>query len=230
MSVKNIFLTSRIRDPKSIPIIINNRNRLTTLTNLIVALEKRGYFNIYIIDNDSKFPPLLEYYKQIRYQVFFLNKNMGYLAIWKSKVYKKFYKDFYVYTDSDVVPVDECPDDFMELFRKTLLDDKGLQKVGFSLKIDDLPDHYAHKSKVISWERQFFKKPVSDLFFEANIDTTFALYRPGSKGGSSHLRMYRSASPYEARHLPWYVDSENLTPEEKFYLESIETRTDWGII
>jgi hypothetical protein len=155
---------------------------------------------------------------------------MGYLAIWKSKVYKKFYKDFYVYTDSDVVPVDECPDDFMELFRKTLLDDKGLQKVGFSLKIDDLPDHYAHKSKVISWERQFFKKPVSDLFFEANIDTTFALYRPGSKGGSSHLRMYRSASPYEARHLPWYVDSENLTPEEKFYLESIETRTDWGII
>ena len=38
------------KDIKNIPIIINNRNRLTYMLQLIDWLKKNGYSNIYIID------------------------------------------------------------------------------------------------------------------------------------------------------------------------------------
>ena len=227
MQIRNILYKSKITDPKAIPIIINNRNRYTTLKQLIDSLEKRGYHNIYIIDNNSSYPPLLEYYKNIKHKIFFLHKNIGYLALWKSGVYKNFNKDFYVYTDSDVVPIEECPDDFMRLFHDALIHNSDVQKAGFSLKIDDLPDYYLHKQDVVQWEKRHFEKSVSNLFYEAPIDTTFALYRPGAKGRASQLRNFRSKYPYEARHMPWYVDTNKIEAEEKYYIENSNTSTHW---
>ena len=219
---------TKIKDYKKIPIIINNRNRLTFLSSLIDNLEKRGYENIYIIDNDSSYPPLLEYYKKINHKIFFLKENIGYLALWQTDLYKKFIRDYYVYTDPDVIPIDECPDDFLDFFRKCLQKHKFAKKVGFSLKIDDLPDHYKNKDSVISWESQFFKNKTDDGLYRAHIDTTFALYRPWAKGGSndSHIT-YRTAYPFEARHMPWYVNSKELPEEELYYIEHAKQSTFW---
>ena len=67
----NQLIRPNCLDVKNIPIIINNRNRLTYMKMLISSLEKRGYNNIYIIDNDSTYPPLLDYYsKEFIYPVF----------------------------------------------------------------------------------------------------------------------------------------------------------------
>jgi len=74
---------------KDIPIIINNYNRLTTLQALISFLEKCGYRNLFIIDNASTFPPLLEYYEACPYKVFRLKDNVGHLSLWKTVIYKK---------------------------------------------------------------------------------------------------------------------------------------------
>lgn len=223
-----ILIPSKINDYRNIPIIINNRNRLTFLLLLISSLEKRGYKKIYIIDNDSTYPPLLEYYKQTKNKVFYLNKNLGYLALWKSNVYKFFFRDFYVYTDPDMVPVEECPDDFLDYFLRILKKHKFAKKVGFSLKIDDLPDHYKNKEKVMSWELNFFNHKTPDGLYKAPIDTTFALYRPWAKGGSndSHLTL-RTPFPYEARHLPWYQNSSDLSEEEIYYIEHANQSTFW---
>ena len=49
---------SKIEDARQIPIIINSFNRLTTLKQLISSLEQRGLTNIYILDNNSTYPPL----------------------------------------------------------------------------------------------------------------------------------------------------------------------------
>ena len=225
---KNILFKSKITDPFSIPIIINNRNRLTTLKQLVAALESRGYRNIFILDNHSSYPPLLDYYRKSPYTIFRLKENLGFLSIWKSGIYKKFYKDFYVYTDSDVVPIDECPIDFMALFKEALVKYPDVQKAGFSLKLDDLPDFYADKESVLEWEAQYFTPSEDDRFYLANIDTTFALYRPGAKGGSSKLKMFRSKYPYEARHMPWYVDSLNMSDEELYYRRTAQTSTHWS--
>jgi hypothetical protein len=222
---------TKITDHKKIPIIINNRNRLTYLHQLIENLESRGYSNIYIIDNNSSYPPLLEYYKQCQYKVYRLDRNVGYLALWKTDIYKTFIKDFYVYTDSDVVPIEECPDDFMKLFLTTLKKYKFAEKVGFSLKIDDLPDCFSRKNEVLEWEKQFYEKKIDDLLYLAPIDTTFALYRPFVKKEVKHShQIFRTAYPYSARHLPWYLDSNDLPYEERYYNENSSTSTHWTIL
>lgn len=227
----SLLFRTKINDSKKIPIIINNRNRITFLLELIKNLEKRGYFNIYIIDNNSSYPPLLEYYKNCPYHVFRLDKNVGYLALWKTDIYKTFIKDYYVYTDSDVVPIDECPDDFMEFFLTTIKKYKSVEKVGFSLKIDDLPDSFSKKNKVIEWEQCFYEKKVDELLYLAPIDTTFALYRPFMNKDVNHSHQtFRTAYPYSARHLPWYIDSSNLTDEENYYIENATTSTHWTVL
>lgn len=219
------------KDPEyhSIPIVINNFNRVSSLKKLIDTLENRGYRNIYIIDNNSTFPALLDYYSTCSYPIFYLRKNLGFTAIWDSGLYNRFKRSFYVYTDSDIILDKDCPEDFMKVFLDALRKYPKCKKVGFGLRIDDLPDAFSNKQKVIEHESQFWRRPVDDLFYDAPIDTTFALYRPFCYGpADSNYLMLRSNTPYLAQHTPWYVDSANLSEEELYYLKSCSKSTHWS--
>lgn len=219
---------SAIKSGKEIPIIINNFNRLTTLCLLIKALEKRGYTRIYIIYNASTYPPLLEYYKTCPYTIFRLSENLGFKALWKSHLNKKLCKDYFIYTDSDVVPADYCPTDFIDYFLLQLKKHPLARKVGFSLRIDNLPDHYNHKSEVIEKEKIYYSHPKKDNLYRAPIDTTFALYRPGiGLSRSRYVESYRTAYPYQAEHLPWYTNSAHLSEEEQYYINHCVKVTEW---
>ena len=132
----------------NIPIIINNRNRLTYLKEQVDWLTRAGYTNIYILDNDSNYQPLLDFYKTTSCKIIYLKENLGHLAFWKSDVYKQFQNDYYVYTDPDVVPIEQCPNDFMNHFFNKLQQYPNIEKIGFALKIDDLPDYYAKKKRI----------------------------------------------------------------------------------
>lgn len=217
-------------DLKDIPIFINNYNRITTTTNLINALTKRGYTNIHIMDNQSTYPPLLEYYKTCPHKVHYLKKNYGSRAFWKSGLWLRFMRSNFVVTDSDVVPIDECPDDFIENFYNLLKKYPKVHKIGFSLKIDDLPDWYKYKDKVIEWESKYFENEKEKNVFIAPIDTTFALYRPFSKRGKrdGETEILRVGAPYQARHLPWYINSNDLDQEEAYYVNSLQTSSHWS--
>lgn len=227
--VQEMLFPPKNMDHKQIPVIINNFNRLNSVKQLISAMEERGYRNIYIIDNLSTYPPLLEYYKVCPYQVFRLEKNMGINAFWISGIHKRFRGEYFVYTDSDIVPVNECPEDFMLVFLNALRKHRMARKAGFSLKIDDLPECYAMKEQVIEWEKRFFERKVDEILFMAPIDTTFALYRPRGKRrpANFHSVMFRTAYPYMARHLPWYVDSINPDEENRYYMEHSRVPTSW---
>lgn len=93
-----------------------------------------------------------------------------------------------------------------------------MAKVGLGLRIDDLPDAYRFREQAITWESQFWHRPVAPGLFDANIDTTFAIYRGRSEFvfGPS----LRTGWPYVARHEPWYCDSDNPSEEQRFYDES----------
>ena len=106
---------SKISDAHDIPIIINNYNRLTMLKKLIDSLTSRGYTNIVILDNQSAYPPLLEWYAKCQFEVIRLPKNYGFKALWKyAPVRKRFCSDYYIYTDPDVQLSPECPADVVE--------------------------------------------------------------------------------------------------------------------
>ena len=224
------YFSKNIVNFSDIPIIINNKNRYTYLLKLVNYLEDRGYCNIYIIDNNSTYPPLLEYYRITKHKVFKLKRNYGYLALWKSLIFLNFIRSYYVYTDSDVLPIEDCPNDFLSYFLNILQNDISIKKIGFSLKYDDLPDSYNLKSKVIEWESKFYTKPISDFLFDSVIDTTFALYRPFSGGGAKlNNKSYRTGYPYQAYHLPWYENSNNLNEEQIYYYKNSNYKTFWKI-
>jgi hypothetical protein len=203
----------------NIPIIINNFNRLDCLKKVIDRYVSSGYKNIVIIDNASSYPPLLEYYQSCPYTLHRLKKNMEFPALWVSGLYDQIYRHgYYVYTDPDILPDAGCPDDFVHHFYRLLSKYPSLDKMGFSLRIDNLPDHYDPKQAVLQNEAPYWRTQRGNAYFEAPIDTTFALYRPGRRG-TVDLKAGRSIPPYTALHLPWYSDS-NHPDEETIYYRS----------
>lgn len=219
---------NKIVDPKAIPILINNYNRLSYLKALINSLEIRGYHNIYIIDNNSSFPELLEYYRCCPYKVFRLKENIGYLALWQTDVYKDFISGYYVYTDADMEIDPMCPDDFLSHFLDIFSKEYFAQKVGFGIRIDNLPSYYDNKDRVISWESQYWKNKINDCYFRAPVDTTFALYRPYCKGKAVKTKvMIRTDFPYVIKHLPWYVNSNSPSEEDLYYQNTFIQSTHW---
>ena len=217
----------RFRDVRRIPVIINCRDRLSCLQTLVEWLEAAEMTNIVLLDNNSSYPPLLEFYAQSKYPVVRLGNNLGFQALWRSGLYKKYRYDYYIYTDPDVVPIAECPDDVVEHFLSILWSHPDIQKVGIGLKVDDLPDCYAPKQEVLNWESSFWRVEISPDVWDARVDTTFALYRPLVKGGA-WLNACRTGYPYLARHLPWYEDSSHPTEELLYYQAHLQSPVHWS--
>ncbi len=213
------FVRSR-RGWRTVPVIINNRDRLDCLLQLLAWLENAGLTNIIILDNASTYPPLLAFYAQTRHKVVRLRDNGGPYALWKTPLFRRLRYRHYVYTDPDVVPVKECPHDVLAHLAGVLGRHREADKVGLGLRIDDLPDQYRLKPYVIQWESEHWKHEVEPGVFAAPIDTTFALYRPLAEGGS-WLKAYRTTGAYMARHLPWYEDSKHLSEETQYYASRV---------
>jgi len=202
--------------PVQAPVFINCRDRVTDLRGLVGWLERAGVEEIYLLDNDSVYEPLLAYFEETPHTVVRLGQNYGRFALWVAPgAYDLTRGRSYAYTDPDIVPVDECPGDALDRFAELLGRYPAVAKAGFGLKIDDLPDHYAHKAAVQAWEGQHWRWPVEEGAYLSAIDTTFALYRPGSQMRPAEA--IRTGPPYVARHAPWYLDLDDLPDEEAFY-------------
>jgi hypothetical protein len=185
-------------------------------------IERAGYEDVYLLDNASTYPPLLEYYEKTPHRVIRFEHNLGHLVFWRSglmeqeKVTGKF-----VVTDSDVVPIEECPLDAVEYFSEVLdyYPPQDCFKAGFGLKLDDIPDHFRFKDEVIAWESRFWQMPIGPRLYQATLGTQFALYRPQSD--FARVPTVRTGFPYMARHTSWYIDSANLDEEQRFYRDSV---------
>ena len=206
-----------IIDTADLPIFIISYNRLNDMKKLIKWLNSIGAKNVYIIDNMSTYPPLLDYYDKINYQVVYMGENLGHTVVWDRKITQKLARNsFYMVTDSDIVPDKNCPQDCLIYLQNTLLKFPSCIKVGLGLKIDDLPDNFTLKGSVVKWERRFWEKKIGPNIYKADVDTTFAVYRPDIFYYATSPSI-RTGKPYVARHMPWYVDSSKISSEEKFY-------------
>jgi hypothetical protein len=211
-----------------VPVFIICRDRLTPLVELLDYLERAGCERIHLLDNDSTYPPLLEFYERTPHHLIRLGDNLGHKSLWLSGVLDDLgVRGPFVLSDPDTVPIEECPLDAIDYFAEVLDRYPGYTKAGFGLRIDDLPDHFRHKADVIAWEAGFWQCALAPRLYEAPIDTTFALHRGAEdqtpRGG------IRTGYPYLVRHTTWYLDSDNLPDEERFYRE--RARADvmsWG--
>lgn len=94
-----------------------------------------------------------------RITVYRLPENYGHNVVFKRKdLFDKYLKGYYVITDSDVVPIKECPPDFLKFFKDILDQNSKVRKVGFGLKIDDIPDSNPQKHNILKRQSKFWDK------------------------------------------------------------------------
>lgn len=170
------------KDFYNIPIFIISYNRKETLKLCVERFQKDGYKNLIILDNASTDEATLDYLKGLSCKVVFLKTNYGHHVLWDCGLFDDIIaSDYYVLTDPDVLPIEECPSDYVEQFYRILEQHPEKTKVGFALKLDDLPENYKYKYDIIRFESFYWEKRMKYQFpiYDAPIDTTFALYKPG---------------------------------------------------
>jgi len=138
--------------------------------------------------------------------------------------------EYIVMTDPDI-ELNEVNGDILEFYIHLLnnLKEKPIS-IGPMLKIDDLPDEYHHKENVMSrFTTQYWGKPPRNVLFKNNnyryipgaTDTTFQLFSSKNMPPSfPHGNSIRTYEPYDARHLDWYINPNNLSPCQLYYLNT----------
>lgn len=216
--VKSLWNFPNWRD---VPIFINARDRLGVIKKLIDWLLSAGYRKLIVLDNDSTYPPLSEYYAALerdrRVKVIRLQKNFGYKALWLSNILERLkISTPYVYTDPDVLPIERCPKNFLKWLMKLLDGNHELRKVGLGLIYDDIT--FFDRTRIQQFEATLYDgSRVGDEIYFAQVDTTFALY--ANVRHYDLMRTLRTGGDLRARHLPWYFDYDNLPDDERYYLE-----------
>lgn len=190
---------------------------------MVKWLEKYGVTNIHIVDNASTYPPLLRYLEKTPYTVHHLQQNYGHMVVWKSGLFDDIIThQAYVVTDPDIEANPNLPPDFLSRMFHVLKEYSTITKVGFALKIDDLPADAPFTLSIKEGQKEHWEFPLKNQeeIYLAPIDTTFALYRPG-KGkifDKNFFRGIRIAGNYTAKHIPWYKKTYK-TKEDRFYFK-----------
>lgn len=211
---------------KNIPIVILNRDRFHPLVEQVTVLKEKGYHNITIIDNQSTYPPLLEWYEKSNVDVFVNtivpNSNKAFLNLVQigHPKFVQIVSDWYIFNDSDIIPEKAVPNDFvMDLIQYAVKYQKT--KVGMSIRIDDIDLNYPLNKWVHGYESDYWTNGIQDgdvELYPHPIDTTFAVHSPGTMPDWSRDTL-RVGVPYIVKHAPFYYDPENLPEDEKYYLQ-----------
>jgi hypothetical protein len=196
-------------------------NRLELPKKMADFLFSHGIDPVFI-DNNSDYPPLLEYYKTTPYEVIKMDQNYGYKVVWEQDILKRLnITGNYIVTDPDL-DLSGIPDDFLSVLEEGLRRYPRFDKCGFSLEINDLPHT---EFNPINYEKQFWQHPLDSMYFKAAIDTTFALY----KVPYHSFNALRTNRPYTCRHRPWYYfDFEDMPEDEQYYFKTCKESHSMG--
>lgn len=209
-----------------IPCYVNTFNRLTTTRKLCDQVVDLGGMPI-VIDNASDWQPLLDWYDHCPYRVARLTENMGHHAPWKCGIMSEYDAPYYIVTDCDL-DLEGIPGDALDVLQEPFGWNVGIIKSGFSLKLDDLPEWQV---AVRQWESRWWRRKIYGRWYDSLIDTTFAMYQRSTPVETATkvvgVRAVRSASPYTARHMPWYLDGDNLDAENQHYYQTANASNSW---
>lgn len=216
-----------------IPIFINTFNRLTTTRALAEQCACLPDAVPIIVDNASDWPELVEWLQRCPFEVIHVGENGGHHSPWRyihepATFAKRWGQSKYVVTDCDLDLCD-VPADVLDVLAEPFAWGTGIVKSGLSLRIDDLPPWQA---TVVEWESQWWTKPThGGRFFTAAIDTTFVMLDSRTPHENAKkvvgVKSVRSAPPYCARHVPWYLDGDDLDAENEHYFRTANASNSW---
>lgn len=231
---------------EKVPIFIISYNRLRCLQTTIESYRKciGSPFELVIHDNNSTYRPLLDYLKQLEKEgvtVYYstvnvaVEKQLDNVSDTIDDWFTKHSASHYVVTDSDIALEGNC-EDILDLYDYLLETVKNIEVVGPMLRIDDIPNFYPLKQKVIERHtEQFWYKKPSTLQWRnkiiqyqlARVDTTFGMYRRDFKFHRLS-NGYRTYAPYWARHLDWYINPNYMEDDQLYYLQHASGVSHWS--
>ena len=152
-----------------IPIIIIGFNNYTYIKQMVDQLYKYNLNNIYIIDNNSTYPLLLDYYdNNPGLKVIKLSINYGYNVLFKECM-RDFYKSlpkYFILTDPDIEFNKKLPKEFVSILIN-LSNQHKIGKVGFAI---DINDNEIDLSKPFVMMGNFFKGKDDEMMCDYYSD------------------------------------------------------------
>jgi hypothetical protein len=221
----NEYLTNILIERNStIPIFIISYNQYTFVKSTVDQLLKYSS-NIYIIDNNSSYPPLVEYLKSIENQVkvLYMKENYGHKVYMRDEIVK-LGGDKYIITDPDLQFNKNLPQNFIDIL-SNLSDKYKIGKIGLALDISNNINLNIKASdnnqNIVSWESQFWKNRIDNPDYElynADLDTTFVLINSKYYIPNSYTAI-RVAGNFTSIHKPWVLgyEKELLDGELSYY-------------
>lgn len=216
---------------KNVTAVIIGYNLVTFIKHMVDQLQPYTS-DIVIVDNNSDYEPLLQYYEnEYSFTLLKQNKNYGHRVYMRDEI-KSIAGQVHILTDPDIYFQESMPPSLIQDMIKISKLYK-CNRVGPALCIDrnDINETlFSHQGpdklklwSVKEWESQFWKERIPNNEFElynAWIDTTFCLINNFNNSGS-----IRIAGPYTALHMPWHIDFEKmlLPTEMEHYRNSIST-------
>lgn len=195
------------------------RDRVTYAKQCLKALQDTG-LHVHVVDHDSRWPAALLWLVELEESgvpVLRRGENAFPWELWQWEPFREIMwgdEEPYIVTDPDVIPSDDCPDDWLKRLAETQAG-YGCVKAGLGLRLDRIPR--SCRKQVLTSERVFWTDEAEPGVYRANIDTTLALYRPYTEYPLFALGpSVRLGPPYVADHLSWYEDGV-LSPELRCY-------------
>ncbi len=223
-------------NPNLPPFFIPTRDRWKTLSRQVHWLRTHGMpaSHIHLIDMGSTYRPMLDYLES--QQGFGLNveyfDNLGARHLFRrGSVVEKVVgrRGPFFLSDPDVIPATTCRLNLLEHLVACVARYRDFAKVGLSLEVEDLPDHFPFKKTIEEWESRYWVDPPFNAhLYSAAIATTFCLVR--SLGQCDELgytrghRNGRTVRPDIGMHEPWYLDPNALPDDERYYYEHAPRR------
>jgi hypothetical protein len=188
----------------NVTVVINNRNLFSWPKSMVEKILKyENLAEIIIIDNESTYEPLLEWYSQIQHKIIRI-PNLGHSAPWIPEINALIKTDLYVVSDPDL-DLELTPNDTLRYLVDCLNKYPEFEKIGLGLDILSVPKDAPLYSHVNSHEKYFWDLPLIDgVLRKAPVDTTFAVYSKKIMN-SYKITGARADYPYVAKHIPWNI-------------------------
>ena len=230
--------------PIRIPIFIIVHDRIEVLKKCLASLAQiTTPYEVILYDSASTYQPCIDFLRaeSLKPNTTLVTSavNNHTLVMNAVEAYLKSHPqcEYYVLTDPDI-ELDAVNGDILEFYKFLCERFEYKFPIGPMLRIDDIPDTYPMKKRVIqSHTRQFWHKtPLKVEYNSASydyqtcrIDTTFQLVSRRMKSQRKFCRPgIRTYAPYAARHLDWYLDPTNMSADQVYYSKHASRVAHWG--
>ena len=225
-----LLAEKRARERRVIPVYINARNLVTPLRRMVGYLKRIPNARVIIVDNDSTWSPLLEWYDSAECDVEVIRTGInGGKFGWAAHLldHAALGVEKYVVTDSDLI-LDDIPLDVLDVLARGLDANPNVTKIGLSLDLDSIPPDYQFAARVKDWESQFWNVRRGS-FWNSGIDTTFSMRRAADPVAFETVGHLRCDRPYTAVHWPWEWTAPAIRASEEIQ-HYISTSEAWGLM